>query len=235
MIFNKFKRNDVPELDPKLAGQMLQNVFDVCETESNQVPLEDLMSYANYRKERFSLQKILLIVIMILFCMLPMLFIAPSFTVKEQGDGVYKVQVHTVLPVSYVNASIGEHNMPVYEQGAKEYSIEPTDNGTMVVEVGLFNRQYAARKVNVGNVDTTPPTIVSDYIENGDVYLRLSDDSSGVQYDAIYAMDAKGGQHAPAFYDEEEGYVAFHYPSESINVFIPDKAGNTLQVILNIQ
>ena len=78
MLTDKFKKTRGPELDESTASQMLENIFDACEVEPNTVPLSVLKSYSNYRRERFLLQKVLLVIILLFFCMVPLLFIAPN-------------------------------------------------------------------------------------------------------------------------------------------------------------
>ena len=71
MIFPFMKKSRIPELNQDLASQMLRNVFEACQAEPNSVPLEVLISYSNYRKERFAFQKYVLRAILVLFCLLP--------------------------------------------------------------------------------------------------------------------------------------------------------------------
>ena len=62
-----FKKSSMPQLDPETASRILEQTFEANEMEKNTIPLEVLASYSNYRRERFSLQRMLLIVIMLLF------------------------------------------------------------------------------------------------------------------------------------------------------------------------
>ena len=62
MLFHKSKKNQ-PALDDATADLMLGNIFDACEKERNTVPLSVLTSYSNYRKERFLLQKVILLIV----------------------------------------------------------------------------------------------------------------------------------------------------------------------------
>ena len=77
------KKTDIPALDDQIAKQMLENIFEACDMESNKIPLEVLTSYSNYRRERFALQRLVLVVIMVLFFLLPVLFIAPKISIRE--------------------------------------------------------------------------------------------------------------------------------------------------------
>lgn len=227
-------------IDLDTAGKILENVFEKSQVEPNSVPLEVLTSYSSYRKERFALQRTALIVIMVLFLLLPMLFIAPSFTLEEPEDGydssqVYTVTVDNFLPIARVTASIDGHNVPVYEVDAHVYSIEPATNGRMTVTVTLFNQQTMTKYVDVGNVDADAPVLVSNDYDGETIYLNLSDADSGINFDDIKAIDSKGNTLTPIYCDESTGRVGFTYPEESMNVYISDNAGNTLQLVISLK
>ena len=155
------KKTDIPALDDQIAKQMLENIFEACDMESNKIPLEVLTSYSNYRRERFALQRLVLVVIMVLFFLLPVLFIAPKISIRElpatiSADPVYELHVTSKFPsVSRVTATIDGHNIPVYETGTRQYSIEPTMNGTMTITVVLSNHQYAVETIAVTGIDRT--------------------------------------------------------------------------------
>ena len=238
MLFNKKKENE-PQLDTNVASQMLQNVFDVCEVESNSVPLDVLLSYSNYRKERFALQKVVLLVVLVLFCAMPLLFMAPKMNVSETSDvkynPTYEVKIDTVVPINYVSAAVDGNNVPVYETSAKTYSVEPNRNGTMNITVELINGQYKTKTLHVKTVDTAAPTVTSNRLTDNKIYLHLSDKDSGVNYKGIYATEADGTTRLPASYDEGRHVVVFNYPENSLNVYIPDKAKNTLQLVLTVK
>lgn len=79
-----FKKKTAPALSEALADRMLENIFDACQAEPNTIPLKTLISYTRYRRERFSFQKILLVVILLLFCLLPLLFLYPGVSLQLQ-------------------------------------------------------------------------------------------------------------------------------------------------------
>ena len=128
MLTDKFKKPKGPVLDESLASQMLENIFDACEVEPNTVPLSVLTSYSNYRRERFLLQKVLLVIILLFFCLTPLMFIAPDIDLNLKDQGIngkpaYELVVDTFIPVSRITANIGGSNVPVYEVADKTYSI----------------------------------------------------------------------------------------------------------------
>lgn len=240
MLTENLKKPKGPELDEKTASQMLANIFDACEVEPNSIPLTVLTSYSNYRRERFLLQRIVLIIIMLFFCLVPLLFIAPDIQLNLKEEGIknkpaYELVVDTFIPVSRITATINGSNIPVYEVADRTYSIEPTLNGTMTVTVTLKNRQFSSVTCEVDGVDTDSPVVISDKMADDQIYLYLSDPDSGIDYENISAMDIEGKEVKAAFYDEEGNYIVFDYPDKSLNIYIPDKMGNTLHLILTVK
>jgi len=229
-----------PELDRQIAHKILQNVLEANNLEVNQIPLEVLASYSNYRRERFTLQRVIVAVILVAFMLMPLLFIAPSCTV-EQGEDVgrgrpaFDVRVDTALPIRRVTAAISGVNMPVYEMGENLYSVQPTANGEMVITVTLFNDQSCVMTQQVETVDIAAPVLVSDGYEDGRLNLYVKDEGLGIDYESIHALNASGEWISPAAINEETGLVSFTYPKETINIYIADKVGNTLQLAVMLQ
>lgn len=235
-----FKKNTEPQLDIDKASQILEQIFKANNVPPNTVPLEVLAAYSNYRKERFSLQRTILIIIMVLFLLLPFLFIAPFFSLEMVSDTnglnpAYEIYVDTFMPVNRVTAVIDGHNLPVYEVATHKYSIEPTLNGTMEVSVTLVNHQTITKQIEIDNVDLEAPAVISNKIDSKNLYLYVSDSGSGVDYECVKGIGLSGKECPPASYDESTGQIIFAYPDESLNIYIPDHADNTLQIVLTVQ
>lgn len=230
---------DPPVLDTNTASQMLDNILTACDAEPNTIPLSVLSSYSNYRKDRYLFQKIVLILIVLLFCMLPLFFVAPKFTIKDATTKVnqpsYEVEVSSLFPIERIEAKINDTSLPVYETGEKIYSIEPTQNGILEVKVTLKNRQSVTKTYEVTTVDLSPPNVVSDKADNEHIYIYLEDDLSGIDYENITARDINGKNLAPLSYDQTSNCVVFKYPDSTLNVTIPDHAGNKLQIVLTVK
>lgn len=224
-------------LNQELADQMLSNIFDICEIEPNTIPLEELESYSNYRKDKYRVRKSLLVLIMIIFLLVPLLFMSPKIMTLKQLDSTtptYSMNIESILPVTSVVATVDGENVPVYEKAEHEYTIEPSKIGDMLVTVKCVNRQYAQKKIKVTNIDKQAPTISSSKKSDDRIYIYLEDNLSGVDYANIYAKSTSGKTIKPESFNEEKSLVVFTYPSGSINIFVPDKAGNTLQLLLSI-
>lgn len=235
-----FKKNDIPQLDNETANKILENTFEANQQNPNTVPLDVLTAYSNYRRERFTLQRTVLVVMMTFFMLLPFLFIPPSFTVTSQSEGylsnpIYGMKVDSFMLVARITASIDGHNIPVYEVDSHMYSIEPTVNGEMEVTVTLINRQTLTKTFTVNNVDSNSPIVMDSRMENGIIYLYVTDGESGVDYDGIHSVTLGGQPVEPVSVNPDEGLITFERQEESLNVFIPDLAGNELHLILTLE
>lgn len=236
----KLKKAPEVMLDEDVASKILESVFEDNQVEPNSIPLEVLTAYSSYRKERFALQRSILVIMMVLFLMLPFLFIAPDFSIKADENKytatpVYEVEVDSFMPISRVTATIDGRNIPVYEMDAHKYSIEPAINGRMKVTVTLLNRQQTTKYIEVTNVDVDVPVLISTNWDDKYLYLTLSDSDSGINFKEIKAIDTGGNSHNPVFYNESNGQVVFAYPKDSLNVYISDNAGNSLQLVVSLQ
>lgn len=236
----KFHKSSIPQLSFEEASRILEKAFEANDMENNTIPLEVLASYSNYRKERFTLQRTILAVIMVLFLLLPLLFIPASFTINvdetlaRSYNPVYRLAVDSRMLVERVNATIDGYNIPVYEMDSHVYSIEPSRNGQMVVTVTLFNRQSVTRYVDVTDVDREVPSVVSCTKKDDLIYLYLADEDSGVNFDRIEALDLEGQIIEPVSVDEESGCVTYPAKSDTVNVYVEDLAGNKLQLVLTM-
>lgn len=235
-----FKRSAAPALSDRLAERMLEHIFDACQVQPNTIPLKTLISYSNYRRERFSFQKSLLVAILLLFCLLPFLFLYPEVRLQEQTGGssllpVYRISVDTLLPVSSVRATLDGDPLLVSAAGDRSYTVQPHANGTLAVTVTLVNNQYQRVTVPVSCVDTEAPTCSSYYQENGRVYLTLEDDSSGVRYRDITALDQDGNPAEPLALNRKAGLAVFSCPDQFLDVYVPDQAGNTLHLRITMK
>lgn len=233
-------KSSAPQLSLEEASRILEQAFKANEMENNTIPLEVLASYSNYRKERFTLQRTILVIIMTLFILLPLLFIPVAFHVDEDEtlarnyNPVYRLEVDSFMLVERVNATIDGYNIPVYEVDSHVYSIEPSRNGQMAVTVTLTNRQTMTQYVDVTEVDREVPTVVSCSKVGDELHLYLSDAGSGVDYSKIEAYGLDGKEIKPVEIDEETGFVILPAASDTINVYVADLAENKLQLILTI-
>lgn len=224
-----------PQLDQETARRILENALKANNLEANRIPLEVLASYSNYRRERFTLQRVIIVLVLIAFLLMPLLFIPPKCAMEQvedvgRGRPAFEVQVDTFLPIRRVTATIDGVNMPVYEVGESLYSIQPTANGEMFVEATLLNGQSAVLTWQVETVDTAPPVLVRDEYKDGMLNLYVADEGLGVNYDTVYALSIRGERIVPVSISREERRISFAYPEDTMNIYIEDMVGNTLQL-----
>lgn len=235
--FNKEKNM---QLDPQVASQMLSNIFDACDIEQNSVPLEVLTSYSNYRKERFLFQKFVLGFLLIVFFLLPILFVAPKFTLEQKdgeisGKPYVELQLKGLMPTDKIEAFMDTAKVPIYEMPNGTYQIIPDRNGTLDVSVYLINKQQATRSFQIKEVDTQPPVLAGIKKTDGNLIIYFEEDSGHLDYENIYAKTINGEIIKPISYDESSLSVTFKYPKEALNLFIPDMSANTLQVAVTLK
>lgn len=228
------------EVDAYRAILILEKVYSSVSQKPNSIPLEALSSYTVYRRERFSLQRGVAAGILALFVLLPVLFVLPRYQILSEETGsrglpVYTVKVDNLLPISSVVARMRTHTLPVYEKNSRNYQIEPIRNGELVISVELFNRQSVTAICVVDNVDSKSPELTGSEIRDHLVYLFVSDEGIGVDYRDVYAISYSNELVYPVSYDENEGVIVFDYPSEPLDVYIPDHIGNILHLSMSFK
>ena len=239
-MLSNFNNEKDMQLDPQVANQMLSNIFDACDIEQNSVPLEVLTSYSNYRKERFLFQKFILAVVMILFFLLPILFVAPKFTLEQKegeipGKPYIELITSHLIPTDRIEASIGNTKIPVYEMADGTYQIVPNRNGTLDVTVYLVNDQYTTRSIEVTDVDTQSPKLLSSERSNGNLVIYFEENSGLLDYENAYAQTMNGDIIKPISYDSTALSITFKYPTENLNIYVSDTSNNALQVVVTLK
>lgn len=232
MFFKKKRKGSL--LPPEHAEQILAEVFDSCGFQRNTVPLEALTSYANYRKEKYTIQRTLIIAILLLFLFLPLLFVSAKIIIavrleKENENPVYDVSVSSIVPVDSITVMMNGRTVPVYKAGSHDFVIRPIDNGDMAVSVTLINKQISQEEHNVSGIDVTGPVLVSVDTSESEVILTIEDSESGLSPDGVTLVLADGTSY-PFLFDPEAGTVTFMYPPEPVTLTAGDMKGNPLTV-----
>ena len=226
------------DLTTNETSEILDKVFVSLGKDPNDLPMETLSSYAVYRKERFTFQRAVIAMALFVFLMLPLLFILPGYSVivdekGERGLPVYTVDVSSILPVGKVIASIREHELPVYEAGSKEYTVEPTRNGMLNISVELVNRQSVKSSHEVTAVDDKAPELISSDTVGDTLVIKVKDSGIGVDYREIYAVGKSGKVYRPTSGDDKNGAIV-DYPNEPWDLYVPDHIGNTLHLAVKL-
>lgn len=237
-MFEK-KKPDFPMLSEEAASNIMNNVLGECGMAPSTVPLNVLSSYSEYRRERYTLQKGILIGILVLFLLLPLAFVAPKFQVTQTGisqTGVprYEVRVDNFFPIRLVSANVDGRSIAVYESEARVFTVEPSFNGKLTVTITLANRQYAVWSADITSVDREAPKLQNSQVDNGVLKIFLEDTGVGIDFESAYAVSADNSRMTSLSYDADEGSVSFKFDRD-LNIFVPDYNGNTLQLVLSVK
>ncbi len=231
------KSKKIPALSMQTAEQMLENIFLSCHQTPNSVPLQTLTAYSNYRKERFALQRTVILVILCLFALLPMLFISTGITITPDAENgnqnpVFHIRLSTAVPVRNLTAQIDGITQPVYESSSGTYTVTPGQNGEMEVAVTLFNMQAATETIAVSGVDYEKPRLITTQRVWDSLRLYFEDPDSGINGMNISVTTPNGGS-LPYQFDSATGRLSIHYSNETLNVYVPDHRGNVLELLLH--
>ena len=121
----------------------------------------------------------------------------------------------------------------MYEAGSKEFTVEPTRNGTLNINVELVNRQSVNGSHEVTAVDNKGPELLGSDTVDDRLIVKVKDSGIGVDYREIYAVGRSGKVYRPISADEDNG-VIFEYPEEPWDLYVPDHIGNTLHLAVKL-
>lgn len=227
-----------PKLDRKGAEILMDYILNINHWEPASFTMDTLISYSKYRTSRSTVQRILLVMIILFFCFVPMLFIPPSFTITEESaanaDPTYRLNVQAIAPINKITALIDGKSMQIAKNTDGTYTVQPTANGDMTVTVTLETSQKATHTVTVTEVDRDLPVLTDQRISGNLVVMTVTDSGTGVNFDSIYAVTDNGVTVKPVSINAATGEVTFEKPDGSYNVYISDQRGNTLHVILRV-
>ena len=231
----------VPQLSTDAASKVLYNVFEACELQPSTLPIDTLASYSEYRREKYSLQKYILLFVFVIFLVLPLFFIAPRLDLSlsdfSSDYPTYSLTVDSkIVPVSRVSAAIDGVPVSVYESGVRQFSITPTVNGELTVRVTLSNRQYNIVSATVEGIDVDSPDFLwsTKDDEQNLLYINVSETGSGLDPDGCFAVTVSGERMDAVDVDVDRQCVVFAFPDEDFTFFISDRKGNTLQLLVSV-
>lgn len=237
-----FHKSSTPQLDMETAGRILEQAFKAAGEQPNSIPLDELIANCLYHRKKRIFQKAVFAIVIAFLFLVGFLFaisIPASFTVQNQmAEGefnpVYNIIIDSFMPVKRVNAVLNGRPVPLYETDSHIYVAEPSSNGQMEISVTLINGRNAIKYVDVAGVDRISPSAVGCRQEGSLIYLYLSDEFSGIDYDSLQAVALTGEAVTPVSVEPQNGCVTFSNLKETINVYVSDLAGNKLQLILSL-
>ena len=236
---NKF--NNEPKLDALTATRVLENVFEESDVALNTIPAVALAGFPQFKRQGFTAQRAIMIVILILWLLIPILFFSPKFDIgevqmNEQNLPVYTIEVTSMLPVLTVDVQMDGESVQLFKKDAKTFAVEPSRNGVMDIRVTAVNRQTTTRSVAVSGVDDVGPKLLSSRMDDSRVYLQMAENGTGVSYENIYAQGRTSGEIVkPESIDRENGTIIFKLPKEKWDVYIPDNRGNALHLSMEMK
>ena len=238
-----FHKSSIQQLNIEDADRILAEALKTAGAKPSSISLEELIANGLYRRRKRIFRRIIFAAVigfLLLAVYLCFLSIPVSFTVQDQmSEGefnpVYTVSIDSFIPVRLVNASLEGRSVPLYETEPHIYTAEPTCNGRMEVSVTLANGQSARQYVDVTGVDLDSPAAVGCQKEGRLIYLYLSDDLSGIDYDSLQAVTLTGTAVTPVSTDPLTGCIVFPDPEETMNIYVCDLAGNRLHLIVSLQ
>lgn len=237
---NLFGKEEV-HIDDTVADHVLDNILSASGLPPNTVPLSTLRDQGNYKRSKFGLQKVITILLFLTILSLPLFVLHPRLAVVDETSRtsgsslLYRARVEALMPISNVTASLDGIPLSIIETGKHEYAIQPTTNGTLKVTATLASGQSTSQEITVTATDTTAPKITNHSLTEDTLILSIKDDNSGVDWGGIVAMNEDGSTILPESYDEETGTVTFSYPTQSLNIYVKDYSGNTLQTIITVK
>ena len=177
---------------------------------------------------------------MVLIFLTPLYFITPRFDITEdtselsQGVEAYNISCRSLLPIRYVTAYIGDDEMAVIQISDNNYRVEPTVNGEMTVKVTFLNMRSSARTVTVSTVDRSAPYVTNYTKDENYLYIYAEDKGSGIDYDSCYCLTSDNEKLMPVSYDNDTGCLQFEYTGEDLNLYLYDKVGNRLRLLVTV-
>lgn len=135
-----------------------------------------------------------------------------------------------------VTAQLGEYPVDVDMVSAGNYQITAERNGELVITARTFMDRPSSITLTIDCIDEEPPHIDHDEMIDGNVYIYITDgeDGSGIDWETLQPTLAASGE---AFelteVNEEDSYICFPLPDESVRVYLEDANGNPLSIRLD--
>lgn len=221
------------------AERLLEFIFFEEARKPNSLPLAAIVEYNEYRMQQFGLQRMIVVLVILSFVVAPIFTITPKFNIKQDQDAYrsgqlkYAFTVDSFVPIDTVTATIDGKDTPVYQDGKRSYYIIPTINGALDVKVTYITKRNATQSEVISEVDRKVPELLSSNSSDGQVHLFVRDTGSFVDWDQIYGLDENNKLVEPTVYNSITGEILFAIPEVYLNVYIPDRAGNTLHLLIN--
>ncbi|MCF0142585.1 MAG: hypothetical protein HUJ75_04335 [Parasporobacterium sp.] len=206
--------------------------------EQADVPMRTMVAYNEHCKNRSTVLQVLAIIAVVIVFLVPLWFLNPTIVLtktEEQGSwgDVFILEVDSLFPVDKVTATVGDQDVQVNVIGNSIYRLAPSASGTMKVNVKLISAGTASTEAEVTQADRHAPKVENYEYDSASKRLTIwyNDEMSGVNGAASYAKIADGTSVAPTDYNDEEGWIVFTDLVTGDNLYLFDKAGNSIHLV----
>lgn len=155
-----------------------------------------------------------------------------TLTVGETTDYLntnITVTVDSILPTKNLTAAFDATPLELTKTSRNTYTAPISMNGVVEASVSCFNGMSTTVFDHVSILDDNPPSVAEHSIDKGVLTLKLEDSQSGVNYNAITALDADGDRIIPTSINKAESTITFPMDTDTVNITIQDLAGNEMQ------
>lgn len=199
----------------------------------------------NYKKQarrKYILPKILIVclVLALILSAVAVLRLSVRFHDLDVAEEPTKASVTFRLDrlalLESVTAMLGSSPVDVNLVSPGNYQLDATRNGELVITARTFMDRPSSITVTIDCIDEEPPHIDHDELIDGDVYIYITDgeDGSGIDWETLQSTVASSGAHFELKeINEDESYISFPLPDESVRVYVEDLNGNPLSMRLD--
>lgn len=231
-----FKVSSKNKMSIETAEQLLESVFMQVDSDPHSLPLESLLSYHKYRNNRFILQRVLLVVVILMLMVFPFFGSSPEMSItfvkslSKYNQSHFYINITSVFPISTVIATMDDDSdVTVMLENVNIYEATAVKNGTMTVTATAINGKSTTKRIKVEGIDTTGP-IVDDYeLVDGNLVIRASDDNSGIDFEkTVTVKTSDASLHPPIEYNKSKGTLVMNYfGADDTSLVVYDMAGNS--------
>lgn len=195
-------------------------------------------SSGRYRQKKSELPHVLLFYVLPFLIFNAIVFYcvtaAPRFAIEVADTNDYlsttvTLRLSSVFPTRSVTMKLNGEDIELEKDG-RTYTAVVTTNGSIEASVINANGMPAKLYDHVNVLDETAPTFNGDpAINDGVIYMAITDSQSGVNFDSIYAVDSQGETLMPLTVDRSANMLSFEMDPDGLRVYAQDMAGNEVQ------
>ncbi|MCD8082684.1 MAG: hypothetical protein LUE86_03915 [Clostridiales bacterium] len=168
--------------------------------------------------------------VIVFFCVTAM----PEFDVDVADTQDYlsttvTMNLQSHFPTRSVTMTLNGEELELEKDG-RTYTAIVTTNGSIEATVVNVNGMTSKIYDHVNVLDETAPTFDGDpVINDGVIYMAITDSQSGVNFDSIYALNSLGETLTPLTVDRSANTLSFEMDPDGLRVCAQDMAGNEVQ------